>query len=162
MLASLLSLSALCFDAQSVTVEENVEWILNETLTKSLANDITRMFASQPNLAQEEQAEVEKVMGRIFDKVFALMKQNVPALTDIYLNYFTAEEIQMLVDLYQSEFGQKLINIQGPMMLQISEFLQPQIMNVVNELGSEMAKADMTIEENYDYDCCDESCEIAA
>ena len=65
MLASLLSLSALCFDAQSVTVEENVEWILNETLTKSLANDITRMFASQPNLAQEEQAEVEKVNNSI-------------------------------------------------------------------------------------------------
>ena len=145
MLISLLSLSTLSFAESGTSVESNVEWILNETLTKSLASDITRLFASQPNLTQQEQQEAEKVMGQIFDKLFELMKQNVPAITNIYLKYFTAEEIEQLVSLYRSELGQKLILVQGSMMNNIAEFLQPQIINIINDLSSDFAKSDMII-----------------
>ncbi|MBT4856423.1 DUF2059 domain-containing protein [bacterium] len=152
-LLSLVSIATITYahDQELSPVESNVQWIIDQTFTNSVVANLKKIMASQPDLAMQMATDprAKQLAERFLDQTVQLFRMHFKDFTTIYLDHFTEEEIQEIVNYYKSSLGKKMLDSMGPMMLRVSELMQPKIALLSTQFESELAKLDITIEESY-------------
>ena len=144
LLVTLLTVSSFTFaDAKLSKVEENVAWMIEQTLSKETCDGISNMFDNSPmfaGLTEEQVKTVKEISKKSMEKVSKWFKDNTAELTKVYLKQFTADDIQKMVDFYQTDLGKKLLEKMGPLMADIGQMYQPVMMECMTEMQTEMMK----------------------
>ena len=125
----------------------------DEILDQMYAAIMPQMMAlagADANLSAEER----EVMNRYMERSLALLQEELnwttlsPHFAQIYANVYTEEEIDVLIDFYSSDVGQKVLektpevaaqtlSVVGMMM----ERIEPKLMALSEELAEELTRA---------------------
>lgn len=133
-----VALSTAVFGSYAESVQYNVRWLLEQTLCPSTVESLKAAVMQTPGIDAE--SEEAKIGALAVDFIAQWMENNCNQVTDIYLRYFTEDEIQQLVDLYKSPLGKKMIEQQGAMMVDVMQLIQQPAMDFVLNLPGQLAQ----------------------
>ena len=128
------------------TVEENIQYIIDQTYCKSLLESIHRFLTTHPESSSVSEEEYKKLVQKLLLQINYVFQSSTAEFTKLYRKYFSEDEIQQIVDHYKSPLGQKLAKALGPISLRLSEIMQPKLAYLITQFEGELAKLGVSIE----------------
>ena len=153
----LFSLSYAQEDVRRQLVEElliltEVDKTLESTfeMVKQMQMDQLKKIPLPEGLSEEDSEKIASMQGKIMDIVVEEMGWDKIKgdIIDVYVDVFTKEELEGIIEFYKTPFGQKLIKKQPELMHKSMEIAQKQLTSIMPKLQKAIQDMKETLKES--------------